>query len=39
MTCKCDKYVKTLKKQQRFIIETKANAESVIATEKANNEQ
>ena len=31
--------VKTLKEQQRFIIETKANAESVIATEKADNEQ
>ncbi|WP_277235960.1 hypothetical protein [Phocaeicola salanitronis] len=31
--------VKILKEQQRFIIETKANTESVIATEKADKEQ
>lgn len=31
--------VKILKEQQHFILETKASAESVIATEKADDEQ
>lgn len=31
--------VKKLREQQRFIIETKANVESVMVIEKADNEQ